>query len=313
MKNLDVLTGLLTANNFVVGRANALGHGITDDELARWCRDGLIERVCLGTYRLVGAPNTPLHRAMVAVTAVQQRTVRPELVGIARESAAHLHGLTRRVPSTVAVVVPAGRTPSPDLRWVRVHRSRTLDVDDLTFVDGVPTCRASRAIADSTINLAVDRIMDLIAKGLHLELLTLDELSQALRKAGRIRGAPRFRTALCRMDPDAGAAASRGESAAFDALVAAGFEVVRQHPVGEGPGRFRLDLAILALMVAIEVDGYWWHFTPSAKAADEARQNAIVAAGYRPLRFGADQVLRRPEIVVEAVRRLAAEPLRISA
>jgi very-short-patch-repair endonuclease len=307
MKNLAPFMAALGLNHSVIGRGEAIALGVGDQDLARLCDRGLLERISYGTYRLAGARWTDHGRVMAAVVAARQRAANPGLVAATRMTAAWLLGMTRRVPRRCAVIVPASRTPAPSLAFANVHRSRTLCADDITFVDGVPVTVGSRTIADATINLAVPALMDLIARGLQLGLFTLEQLSEQLRRAGRIRGAPRLRQALVRISPSADQAESRGENVAFDALSAAGFEVVRQHPVLHEGATFRLDLAILALMIAIEIDGYWWHSIPGAKRRDEARQNAIVTARFAPLRYSADAVVRDPLIVVRGVRNLAAQ------
>lgn len=70
------------------------------------------------------------------------------------------------------------------------------------------------------------------------------------------------------------------------ALAQAGIATVRemQH------GRFNIDLAIPADMIAIEADGRYWHSLPKQMAADARKDAALAAAGWTVLRFGEDQI-----------------------
>lgn len=217
------------------------------------------------------------------------------LAAAARGTAVAIHGLVDRVPSTIEVVVPHGNKPKPSLPGVRVRRSRTLTPDQLVVVEGVPVTTVERAIVDLAITRSVARLRELVAAGLRAGLVTLVSMSEQLERAGRIHGARRMATALLDLDPDVAAAESAAEQAAFEALIAAGLpRPVRQHPVRLAGRQFRLDLAYPTLGLAIEIDGYWWHSTPLRKAADEARQNELVLAGWTVLRFGAGTVLRNP-------------------
>src|SRR6266542_3147807 len=62
-------------------------------------------------------------------------------------------------------------------------------------------------------------------------------------------------------------------------------EPIQQHWVTLGARRCRIDLAYPELKIAIEVDGWEHHRTRSAFDADRARENDLVAAGWRVLRF----------------------------
>jgi very-short-patch-repair endonuclease len=70
------------------------------------------------------------------------------------------------------------------------------------------------------------------------------------------------------------------------AIVGGGLaEPVQQHRVTLLGRRCRIDLAYPELKVAIEVDGWDHHRTRTAFDADRARENDLVAAGWRVLRF----------------------------
>lgn len=69
------------------------------------------------------------------------------------------------------------------------------------------------------------------------------------------------------------------------------------------PGRrFRLDIALPELYIAIEVDG-WSHHGQHRKAhaADRVRQNLVAVQGWLILRFTAGQIFREIGAVLEMV------------
>lgn len=75
---------------------------------------------------------------------------------------------------------------------------------------------------------------------------------------------------------------------------------VSQHPVVVAGRSFRLDLAYPELMLAIEYNGRE-HLTPERADEDLVREQLLVAAGWRVLRFRAGVVLRSPSTVAATV------------
>lgn len=74
-----------------------------------------------------------------------------------------------------------------------------------------------------------------------------------------------------------------------------------QHPVGA----YRVDIAIPEAKLAIEADGHRFHSTNAQLEADAARQNALVAEGWTPLRFSAAQAFLKPADVAEQIAKEA--------
>jgi very-short-patch-repair endonuclease len=77
-------------------------------------------------------------------------------------------------------------------------------------------------------------------------------------------------------------------------ITPAGVEVV----VGEG--RYRVDVMLCAGL-ALEVDGYAFHWSPEAKAADSRRRNRLALQGVRVVEADWVTVMRRPEQLREEV------------
>ena len=72
----------------------------------------------------------------------------------------------------------------------------------------------------------------------------------------------------------------------------------------------RADIAYPDARLAIEVDGYRYHTGRAAWQYDVSRSNALIARGWRVLRFAWDDVTARPGHVLAAVRRALATDVR---
>jgi very-short-patch-repair endonuclease len=65
----------------------------------------------------------------------------------------------------------------------------------------------------------------------------------------------------------------------------------------------RLDMAWPSVKVAVEADGREHHDAPEALYRDRVRGNALALAGWTVLRFTWADLVRRPQWIVEQVRR----------
>lgn len=77
----------------------------------------------------------------------------------------------------------------------------------------------------------------------------------------------------------------------WDAVRARYASARREHPAGVPGRRFRLDIAIVARRLAVEVDGWAWHGRHKGDfVRDRERQNLLTLHGWRVLRFTAGQI-----------------------
>jgi very-short-patch-repair endonuclease len=79
-----------------------------------------------------------------------------------------------------------------------------------------------------------------------------------------------------------------------------GLKFRRQHPIGS----FFADFACIELMLVVELDG-GQHGEPEAMAYDAMRRQAMLAMGFRTLRFWDNEVLRETEGVLQMIRQVA--------
>lgn len=95
----------------------------------------------------------------------------------------------------------------------------------------------------------------------------------------------------------------------WEAIVSRGIAAEREYR-GAVPGRrYRLDIAIPAIRLAIEVDGWQWHGRHKGDfARDRERQNMLTLNGWHILRFSAGQIRSSLEscvrVIESATRRL---------
>lgn len=76
--------------------------------------------------------------------------------------------------------------------------------------------------------------------------------------------------------------------------------------LGHPFGPWRIDLAFPRQKVAVEVDGWAWHVDAERFRTDRRKQNALVRAGWDPLRFAWHYLDGRPgEVVAEIDATLA--------
>lgn len=111
--------------------------------------------------------------------------------------------------------------------------------------------------------------------------------------AGEAAGNTRLRAIIADL---AVGAESDAEHELLQLLIEAGFTgFIPNHPVVAGGRRYRIDIAFPGSALAIEVDGRAFHTDVGAFQRDRTRQNDLVAAGWRVLRFTWDDIVRHPD------------------
>jgi very-short-patch-repair endonuclease len=198
---------------------------------------------------------------------------------------------------------PIEASVSPD---VPVHRRSGLRIRrvaipdaDVVELKGMRATSLIRSLADAGGALALVDAVVLLDAALHTRRVRMDQLIDRAQMLRRRRGADKFRRALALADPNA---ESPMETRLRALLVLGGLPRPRvQVSIHDADGRFagRVDLFYEAARLAIEYDGAVHR---GSLAADDRRQNRLLDAGVRLLRFTAGDVLGDPESVVSEVR-----------
>jgi Protein of unknown function (DUF559) len=218
-------------------------------------------------------------------------------------TAAWLHGLDSSPCSPIeAAVPPTSRTSR--LVGLSVHRC-TIPVNETSIRRGLRVTSAVRTISDLACRLPLNDAVALLDSALHRRLINVTRLRDWATTHAGYRGVRRLKCALDLAEP---ATESVMETRLRLLLVQAGLPRPRvQVSLRDDRGLFvaRPDLYYPGVRLAIEYDGATHR---ASLAADNRRQNRLIDAGYRVLRFTAGDVLGMRSAVISVVRRSLASP-----
>jgi hypothetical protein len=211
-------------------------------------------------------------------------------------TAAWLHGLDvacnpieATVPKECGVSARAG---------IALRRA-SLTSRDVVMRRGLRTTSILRTLADLALQLPLADAVAIADEALHQGLVGLPQLDRYAQDRSGSKGVARLRRVVALAEP---AAESPMETRLRLLIVLAGLpQPEAQVSLHDAAGRFigRVDLLYRAARIAIEYDGGLHRDT---LVADNRRQNRLLDAGYRLLRFTAADVLGNPGSVVALVR-----------
>ena len=243
------------------------------------------------TYVWRHLPETPLHRIEAAMRRL------PAGAAFSGLTAAWLHGLDVEPCNPIEATVAADAGVSS--RSGMLLRRSILDKDDVVRVRGMPATSIVRTLAEVCCRLSLMESVVVLDQALHLRRVRLDQLSVwAQHNAGR-RGVRNLRRAIELAEP---AAESPMESRLRMTIVLGGLPRPKaQVPIHDHRGRFlaRLDLYYEKARLGIEYDGGHHRDT---LAEDNRRQNKLLNAGIRLLRFTLTDVMSTPNLLLDQVR-----------
>ncbi|MFC4149099.1 type IV toxin-antitoxin system AbiEi family antitoxin domain-containing protein [Micromonospora mangrovi] len=299
MTEFDPVGGFTARRDGVVSAAQALSVGFSRDQIRHLVRSGRWTRVARG--RFVPAAEVDavaLRRARIRAAVA---SLGPGAVAVL-DTAAELHGIGGlRVGSAIHVSVPVDR-PRPQRRTgeLVVHQL-TLDRSrDLCTLAGIPATTPLRTVAD--VILRVDRYpaVCVVDSAVNRRLVTDDDLAAIPALITGRRGAVAARRFLAEAD---GRAQSPLETRTRLRCVDGGVPPdVLQLEVRDDDGYLLGvgDLGWRSARLIAEADGRAPHRTPAALFEDRIRQNRLVNAGWRVLRFTWSDTLR-PDYIPAAV------------
>ena len=295
-RSADGVCGAMAARQHgLVSRDQALAAGLTrhaiQDRLAahRW------ERVHTGVYRIVGSPATWEQQLMAACL------LAGPTAAVSHRAAAAVWALDGVDSSLVEIVCPRRIRSTGFI----AHRA-AVPRRHATHIGSIPVTDPSRTLLDLGGVVSTRLMEDALDDALRRGLTTLTRLRRRLQAEGR-RG--RAGTGILRQlvdarDPSSALPESILESRVARLLTRAGLpRPVPQHEI-RANGRLvaRIDFAWPEHLVALEADGYRHHSGRAAWQRDRARRNLLTGLGWRVLHISWDDVERRPEAVLSAVR-----------
>lgn len=290
------IAALASAQHGAFSRAQANDAGVSDDQLARRVRLGVLVQTGPNAFRVAGAPRSLRTELTDLVLDIG------EPVACSSHTAAALHGFDGfELRRPFHLIVPRERAVTR--RNATVHRSLSFDLVDRTVVDDLPVTTAARTIVDLAATLSPARLATCIDSALRDGLISEDRLHRrivAMRSQGRY-GLPMLAEVL------AGAEVTRGghswlEREYLRLLASAGLPLPTAQQVlsRERDRLIRVDCFWPGTDVVVELLGYRFHRTKRQMESDARRANALLRDGFRPYQFTYGQVVSDPQYVIRS-------------
>lgn len=261
----------MQAQHSLISHREARSTGMTEAEIRGRVRTGNWIRVHAGIYASAAGAVTPERDLLAACMAAGPCSAASHL------SAAWWLGLTDP-PKSPVLTVPYRLAIR--LAGVTVHRSRDLDLSRVLERGGVRYTDPLRILTDLAGELVPVRLVTIIDKALSTRLVTTDGLHREIeRRRARGRKGPKQLLAILHdrgLGP--GPAASVLEARAMRLFRRCGIPVIGREVRAGSDGRYRIDF-LIAPGLAVEVDGFAYHWSPEAKAYDDTRRNRLRADG----------------------------------
>lgn len=276
-------------------RTQAYAAGYSAKRIRRLLARGEWTELAPRVYALAGVPRTTLTPVWSAVLTCGADAVASHL------SAAMMHGMLGATPGAW-VTVPARR----DIRRHGITVVRAdLAAADRMVRDGLPVTAPGRTVRDCIPYLPFPTALDMLDRALQRRVTTLDEIAAYTRAMFGRDGAPQLRRLLRHVIRDADSEAERLLHTLLRRAGIGGW--LANEPILDEQGHLLGvgDIVFFDARLVIEVDGRRWHGAEGNRfQRDRTRQNALVQAGYRVLRFTWYDLTRRPGYVVATVRRM---------
>lgn len=261
-------------------------------------RRGWLERTPTdAVYRVAGAPNTPEYAAWHAALSTRSP--------LSFLSAGHWWDM----PMPDDRLVHITRMGRRRLDWppgVRVHRV-AIDRSKIVQERGLWVTTRPETVLDCAGWLAVSAGAPLLDRALQQGWLTVADIDRRLHAEPGRWGNRRLRWLADRVGDRA---AAESERVLHRLLRRARISGWQPNLTVIASGRtVEIDVALPAVKLAIEIDGFRYHDEDDRFQGDRTKQNALIGAGWRVLRFTWTDLHVRPQYVVVTIcELLAARP-----
>lgn len=274
--------------------------GLTHDAIRHACDVGRYERLTPGLFRIAGTAVTWEQRVLAPILAHEGHAFAARLTALA------LHGLPRvRRSGPPHVVLPYGRSVRFTLGAV-AHRSRSLDPDLQTEVDGIPVTAVARSLVEHGIDGVGLPWRDRVSDAIRMKLVTRQDVLNQLDILGRIPNRERMRRFLEKLDARATRRSrSQPEVVFVDTVTGAGLPrpVVNHEILGpEGRRIDEIDAAYPDWLLGFELDSDEFHSQPSQQRRDRAKDIRLTRLWWLIHRVPVVLLKRNPTVVVDLVR-----------
>lgn len=300
---VDSMEAVARCQHGLVSWRQAINSGLTPSAIRhlvnshRWCP------AAHGVYRLEGAPLTPRAEMLALLMSIDAE------VFACRSSAAALHGL----PGFTVKPFHALITGDLHLRntRIRIHRSSRFSPANYLVIDSIPTTDIARTLFDLAGCLPLGRAERCVDTALARGLVKTDELGatfERLARRGRL-GSASMRILL----EDRGvigyvAPESELERRFMKLLKQLDFPTPElQVSLGGALNLIgRVDVFFREARLVVELDGMEFHGELADRRDDAKRDAALIAAGFRVVRFTWNDVVGHPGYVADRLKGLLA-------
>ncbi len=222
---------------------------------------------------------------------------------LSHRSAADLHELRATDRSNIDVTMSGEHRRI--VQGVDVHRSRTLTVNDVTDVDGIPCTTVARTIHDLAGVVNRRSVERAIEQADVQEVLDYGALHEQLQRNGNTAAAHRLRAILA--DHKRAAPTESELEEDFLALCRrAGLPLPERQVYitpGDGEPAVRVDFCWRAHKLVVETDGGKYHRTRRAFESDRRKDQRLTLAGWRVLRITWRQLQDEPQRIAAMIAR----------
>ena len=273
-------------------RACGLGRGAVEKAAAI----GRLHPLHRGVYALGHERLRREGRYLAAVLACGKRAV------LSHRSAAAWWGLLQTAQAQVDVTSPHGRHA---IAGVRRHQARSLAAQDTTTHQGIPITSVARTLLDLAATVQPHGLERALAQAERLQLYDHTAIADVLSRSNGHRG----RAALTRATAQEPKLTRSELEARFLTLVRqAGLPDPQANLPLAAPDHPRLDPDFYwpTYRLIVETDGWETHGTRAAFRRDRRRDAALVASGWRVMRFSYDDVAYDGATVVDRLRAATA-------
>jgi very-short-patch-repair endonuclease len=270
-----------------------IGRGVINNRLrtAKW------QRVRPGVYRVAGAPATWEQEVVSAVLWAGAGAV------ASGRAAAALQGF-ESFERGGAIEVSTTKSPKAPDASIVVHRVERFGTADVSIVNCIPLASPARTIVDLAADCDEQELERALDSALRQRLVTLTRMRWQLQQAGRKRGI-RLLARMVAQRQKFGVPQSELERDFLRLVKFSRLEMpFSQYPIA---GVGKVDFAYPNERLAIETDGYEWHFDRGTFQDDRARDQEAQRLGWVVLRFTKDHIRERPDYLINLIASLKAE------